>query len=141
VSFQSDLESRIRYEAARLAGQARADLERELQRAAPVGTPNPYQTHEPGMLRDSISVAVRFDSVDTFTFRAEAAAPHASFTDTGTSPHPIVVVNVRALRFDFPRAGLHPAFFRRIASPGIAGTGWFTKTLERWPDILAGAAR
>lgn len=137
MTFQTDLEARVKYEAAVLAGKAREILERELQRAAPVGTPNPYQDHEPGMLRDSIAVNVRFDQGGLFTFHAEASAPHASFTDTGTAAHPIVAVNARALRFDWNRGGLHPAFFRSVSHPGSAGTGWWTKTVERWPDILA----
>ncbi|MEA2587693.1 MAG: hypothetical protein QOH66_620 [Actinomycetota bacterium] len=140
MTFQTDLEARVRYEAAVIAGKARETLERELQRAAPVGTPNPYQTHEPGMLRDSIAVNVRFDQT-TFTFHAEASAPHASFTDSDTSPHPIIAVNTRFLRFDWPRGGRHPAFVgppptHFVQHPGTTGTGWWTKTLERWPDIL-----
>lgn len=138
MSFADDLKARVRYRAAEIAGNARADLERELQRAAPVGTPTPYQTHEPGMLRDSIAVNVRFDQT-VFTFTANTTAPHASFTDTGTNPHPIVVVNVRSLRFDWPRGGLHPAFFHHVSHPGQTATHWWSGTLERWPDILAGA--
>lgn len=137
MTFQADLEARVKYRAAVIAGAARERLERELQRAAPVGTPNPYQTHEPGMLRDSIAVNVRFDQGGLFTFHAEASAPHASFTNDGTVAHPIVAVNAKVLRFDFPRAGLHPAFMPRVVSPGIAATGWWTKTVQRWPDILA----
>jgi hypothetical protein len=136
VTFQSDLEARVRYEASVLAGKARATLERELQRAAPVGTPNPYQDHEPGQLRDSIAVNVRFDQT-TFTFHAETPVPYASFTDTGTAAHPIVAVNTRVLRFEWPRGGLHPAFMPHVSHPGSTGTGWWTKTVERWPDILA----
>jgi hypothetical protein len=139
MTFQANLEARVRYEAAVIAGKARESLERELQRAAPVGTPSPYQTHEPGQLRDSIAVNVRFDQT-VFSFHAETQVPYASFTDTGTAPHPIVVVNVRALRFEWPRGGLHPAFFRHVSSPGFEGTGWFTKTLERWSDILQASA-
>ena len=135
MTFQTDLEARVRYEAAVIAGKARETLERELQRAAPVGTPNPYQDHEPGQLRDSIAVNVRFDGT-VFTFTAQAPVPYASFTNTGAAPHPIVAVNVRVLRFDWPRGGLHPAYFRHTAHPGSEGSGWFTKTLARWPDIL-----
>jgi hypothetical protein len=140
MTFQADLESRVRYRSSVIAGNVRETLERELQRAAPVGTPNPYQTHEPGMLRDSIAVNVRFDQT-VFSFHAEASAPHASFTNTGTSPHPIVVVNVRALRFDWPRGGLHPAFARWVNSPGFEGTGWWDKTIDRWPDLLLAASQ
>lgn len=136
MTFQSDLEARVRYRAAVIAGAARERFERELQRAAPVGTPSPYQDHEPGQLRDSIAVNVRFDQT-IFTFHAEASAPHASFTNDGTSAHPIVAVNTRVLRFEWPRGGLHPAFMPHVQHPGFAGTGWFTKTIERWPDILA----
>lgn len=139
MTFQNDLESRVRYQAAVIAGQARENLERELQRAAPVGTPNPWQTHEPGMLRDSIAVNVRFDG-STFTFTAVAVTPYASFTNTGTSPHPIVAVNVKVLRFDWPRGGLHPAFFRHTSHPGYEGSRWWDNTLARWPDILAASA-
>lgn len=136
MSIRDQLERDIRYHAAVIAGAARETLERELQRAAPVGTPNPYQDHEPGMLRDSIAVNVRFDQT-VFTLHAEASAPHASFTDTGTAAHPIVAVNTRVLRFEWPRGGLHPAFMPHVSHPGNAGTGWWTKTVERWPDILA----
>lgn len=136
MTFQSDLEARVRYRAAVIAGTARERLERELQRAAPVGTPNPYQDHEPGQLRDSIAVNVRFDQT-VFTFHAETPVAYASFTNTGTSAHPIVAVNTRALRFEWPRGGLHPAFFRSVNHPGTPQTGWWTKTVERWPDLLA----
>lgn len=129
----------MRYEASVIAGKARETLERELQRAAPVGAPNPYQMHEPGQLRDSIAVSVRFNQT-VFSFHAEATAPHASFTNDGTSAHPIVAVNTRVLRFEWPRGGLHPAFMRHVQHPGTTGTGWWTKTLERWPDILAASA-
>jgi hypothetical protein len=139
MTFQADLESRVRYEAAVLAGKARETLERELQRAAPIGTPSPYQTHEPGQLRDSIAVNVRFDQT-VFTFHAEASAPHASFTNEPTAPHPIVAVNTRVLRFEWPRGGLHPAFMGHVQHPGTTGTGWWSKTLDRWPDILAASA-
>lgn len=136
MTFQTDLEARVRYEASVIAGKARERLERELQRAAPVGTPSPYQTHEPGMLRDSIAVNVRFDQT-VFSFHAVATAPHASFTNDGTSAHPIVAVNTRVLRFDWPRGGLHPAFMPRVNHPGYGGSHWWDRTLERWPDILA----
>jgi hypothetical protein len=136
LTFQTDLEARVRYEAAVIAGKARETLERELQRAAPVGTPSPYQDHEPGQLRDSIAVNVRFDQT-VFTFHAQTPVPYASFTNDGTPAHPIVAVNARVLRFDFPRAGLHPAFVPHVSHLGFGGTGWWTKTLERWPDILA----
>lgn len=137
-TFASDLAQRVRYRAAEIAGNARADLERELQRAAPVGTPAPYQTHEPGALRDSVAVNVRFDQT-VFTFTAVATAEYASFTDSGTSPHPIIAVNVRVLRFEWPRGGLHPAFFKHVSHPGQNASHWFSNTLSRWPDILAGA--
>ena len=136
MTFQSDLEARVRYEAAVIAGKARETLERELQRAAPVGTPNPYQDHEPGQLRDSIAVNVRFDQT-VFSFHAVATAPHASFTNDGTPAHPIVAVNTRVLRFDFPKGGLYPAFFRVVSHPGKAETKWWDKVIDRWPDILA----
>ena len=136
--FADDLKGRVRYRAAEIAGAAREDLERELQRAAPVGTPTPYQTHEPGMLRDSVAVNVRFDQT-IFTFTAVATAEHASFTNMGTNPHPIVVVRARALRFDWPRGGLHPAFFHHVSHPGSQATHWFDNTLARWPEILQGA--
>ena len=139
MTFRADLEDRVRYRAAVIAGKARETLERELQRAAPVGTPNPWQTHEPGQLRDSIAVNVRFDQT-VFTFTAQAPVPYASFTNTGAAPHPIVAVNVRVLRFDFPRAGLHPAFARYTSHPGQEGTRWWDNTLARWGDILAASA-
>lgn len=135
MTFQADLETRVRYRASVIAGNARERLERELQRAAPVGEPNPYQTHEPGQLRNSIGVNVRFDQ-ERFSFHAETPIPYASFTNDGTSPHPIVAVNTRVLRFEWPRGGLHPAFFRHTAHPGTPRTQWWDKTLERWPDIL-----
>jgi hypothetical protein len=140
LTFQSDLEDRVRYVAAGIAGKARESLERELQRAAPVGTPNPWQTHEPGQLRDSIAVNVRFDGTAAFTFTALVPVPYASFTNTGAAPHPIVAVNVRVLRFDFPRAGLHPAFMKHVSHPGSEGSRWWDNTLARWPDILQNAA-
>ena len=68
-----------------------------------------------------------------------AAAPYASFTNDGTSPHPIVVANVKALRFDWPRGGLHPAFFHHVSHPGTAQTKWWDNTLERWDEILQGS--
>ncbi|MFN2592951.1 MAG: hypothetical protein ABR532_08995 [Candidatus Dormibacteria bacterium] len=138
VSFQADLEARVRYRAAQIAGNAREILERDLKRAAPVGTPSPYQTHEPGQLRDSLTVSVRFDQV-RFTFTAKTDVAYASYTNEGTGPHPIVAVNVRVLRFDWPRAGLHPAFLPRVSHPGTSGTHWWDNALSRWPDTLAAA--
>jgi hypothetical protein len=137
LTFQSDLEARVRYEGAIIAGRARERLEQELQRAAPVGTSSPYQDHEPGQLRDSIAVNVRFDQGGLFTFHAVADVPYASFTNTGTPAHPIVAVNTRALRFEWNRGGLHPAFFRSVSHPGTAETKWWDKVIDRWPDILA----
>lgn len=142
MSFADDLKRRVVYRASVIAGQARGDLESTLKRQAPVGKPSPYRTHEPGQLRDSIAVNVRYDQAGIFTFHAECPVPYAIFTDKGAGPHPIVGVNSphRVLRFDFPRAGLTPAFFRRISHPGSSGTHWFSDTIQQWPDILRGAA-
>ena len=137
-TFGDALRQRVNFRGAQIAGQAREGLERALKVAAPVGKPSPWQTHEPGQLRDSIAVNVRFDQVK-FTFHAVAPVDYASFTNDGAGAHPIVAVNVKVLRFDFPKAGLSPAFFPRVLHPGSQGTQWWSKTLEQWPAILADA--
>lgn len=138
-AFGDALRRRVNFRGAQIAGNAREGLERSLKQAAPVGKSSPWQTHEPGQLREAIAVSVRFDSRTAFRFHAAAPVDYASFTNGPTSPHPIVAVNVRVLRFDWPRGGLSPAFFRRTAHPGYAGSRWWDRTLEQWPAILRAA--
>lgn len=147
MSIADDLARDVRYRAAEIAGNARETLERELKRAAPVGTPSPYQTHEPGQLRDSVAVNVRFDQV-VFTFTAQVPVEYASFTNDGTPSHFIVGVRSpkRVLRFDWPKQGLYPAFIRGVGGfpavvnhPGTARTGWWDSTVARWQDMLQAA--
>jgi hypothetical protein len=141
MSTGEALKSRIRFLGAQVAAEVRTELEKELKRSAPVGRSSPYGNHEPGTLRDSCEVSVRFDQT-VFRFTARAKAPHASFTNDGTAAHPIIAVNATVLRFDWPKGGQHPAFYRRIElHPGNAASHWFDKALARYPDIRAAAMR
>jgi len=84
MTFQSDLEARVRYEAAVIAGKARETLERELQRAAPVGTPNPYQD------RGSCGTPSRSTSDSTRPYSASMPSPqHLTLRSRTTAPRPI----------------------------------------------------
>jgi hypothetical protein len=148
LSLSEQLQQRVRFVAAQRAGKARERLERDLKRAAPVAQPRPFQVHEPGMLRDSISVSVRFDQVQ-FTFTAMATAPHASFTNTGTNAftylvnRPVSASGRRgAVRFFWARTGnieFRPTGWL-IQNPGISAQRWWDNTLARWHDILEASA-
>lgn len=109
-----------------VAGRTRDRLERELQREAPVDT---------GKMRASTSVSVRREGRG-FRFTARAETEYASFTSKPTRPH--VIRPRRAggvLVFYWPVAG-GVVHFRHVNHPGTRGTGWWERTLERFPDVI-----
>lgn len=145
-SFVDQLTQRIRFVESQRAAKVRDDLERTVKNAAPVGTPRPFQTHEPGMLRDSVSVAVRLLG-DTFVFRVVAAAPHASFT-RGTNAFSWVVARpvspsgrAGAVRFFWTRTGnieYRPTGWI-INHPGVPRNTWWDDALAQFPAIVGAA--
>jgi len=147
LSFADQLTQRIRFVESQRAGNAREALENSLKRAAPVSQPRPFQAHEPGMLRDSISVSIRLLG-DRFVFTAQATAPHASFTNSGTNAFAYLVNRPRsgsgrpgAVRFFWQRTGnieFRPTGWI-IFNPGIGAQRWFDNTLAQWPAILEAA--
>jgi len=146
LSFAEQLTQRIRFVESQRAGNAREALENSLKRAAPVAQPRPFQAHEPGMLRDSISVSVRLLG-DRFVFRVIAAAPYASFT-RGTNAFSWVVnrpVSASgrpgAVRFFWTRTGNieHRPTGWVINNPGVPRNTWWDDVLAQFPDILEAA--
>lgn len=126
MSIRDALERDVVRYFSEVAGRTRDKLEREFRREAPVDT---------GALRNATSVSVRREG-NGFRFTARSDVDYASFTSKPTRPH--VIRPRRAggvLVFYWPVVG-STVFFRHVNHPGTRGTGWWERTLERFPELI-----
>jgi hypothetical protein len=128
------LEARIRERAEEIVGTASVLLEERLRDAAPVGSPDPESGHQPGHLRDSISVSSPHPGEGGPAVSALAAAEYASFANDGSDPHVIEPRNAKVLRFHIPGVGI--VYARRVQHPGTQPTNFWDLTVAQWGDIL-----
>lgn len=92
-----------------------------------------------GELRDS---AYGPNDVGDLAVVVGFTAPQADYTDQGVSPHPILPVNARFLRFfweDGPNgSGIYT--FDQVFHPGHTGSNWFTEKVDAWDVYVDEAA-
>lgn len=68
--------------------------------------------------------------VDGLVGKVLLVHPAASYVIRGTRPHPIEPKRRGGtLVFDWPKGGLHPAFFKRVNHPGYEGDDFLSEAL------------
>lgn len=135
----SELLDAISEEGRRVRDEVADDVLASARDDAPVSPPSPTNDHS-GQLRDSLEV-VDFDEGDgVFTFAVVSDLDYAQFTDdVDTSPHEIVAVNARFLRFWWENGPGGPDiyYFTSVQHPGTHGQHWFgDKMQDRVDDAL-----
>lgn len=116
------------------AGRAEVDVSNDPR--VPRGKPRP--TGGPKLEDSFVFERVARRSGSRLTVTARNVAPHARWTVTGTSAHPIRPVRARALRFE--SGGL--VYIRQsVYHPGNAASSWWDDVLaDHWPKALRSAS-